>query len=968
MDAPGIDSPETPRTPDSQGDKTLPSKVSEPLSIAECHRLARTVQLCSKSLIDGSWHDVPSVRSARPRFRPSNFESAKAYFDLLDTVRVLPPRRVQRLSFDTPVSSKYQPSSAMFCHGCHGPMGQGLHNGSAPGKNVCSFVHSNLCKGGIPESDSFKACPDDYIYMATVPTNGFENTMNTVDFQPTSNQQYGPGFSTPAVSGDPSDQFLTPQNQQLLSNSGQVTADQQRAQDLDRLRRQAEGEGGRSRVTGVANLPTTTPDEGDHDVFTAPPAAPENGVQSGHITESIQRNIDSFRSENQNRDINLDRIRTSPNITQLRRDSTLRADVEENIVGFRQRIPSLSAHETATVPVVNGQIGQAQHGAYNYSAAQLHQVAGDGIRVTGTARHQHSPTSAHISVITSSQQHHGPLLGDHHPHGQPSQTQGLQPVRLGQNLVPPFQQAAGVSVSLPGQSAPQLSAGVGRSMSQPTAGVPTLMSGYTAPQFTTPQAGQRLVLGGGQHDVARSAHIPLLPNLPPLHPQHLQQGLVGRQCPQSTLQQPSVQHAAQVTTTPFHQQTYPQHQLHQPDVYGVGSAVGQQYSGHQHVVTPPMPVQSTFKTEFRCDPVTGRQWQVQVPVQGQAQIATKIEYRCSPTSGRLWKIQVPVQPSPQALQPAEPPRSRYEWRIHPHTGSTYQVQVQEPNFASPAVQVQQQQGGQTATIHRHQHEQPLQHSQFQTPPAQSYLNAQLLQESFQQQLDGQQQPGTAGAGSLNQQVQDRVAGIVNLMGGGSSKKQPRIIDFAKKCPAKWAKQATLTNINLPLYTWGAISELESSLSGRSEPMKEGDLVGKLRHLKNVMEVCCLNSPSSDFSSYGWTLAKDYATKVEDEVEQKLTAWYEMSTGARTATLLAAQMDCPRPVPKLDPKGQKVPDKAIGICFSYNKCTTEGKCQYEVENPTKTCLRKHECSWCKINLRRSNKHQELRCKNKGKESG
>ena len=79
----------------------------------------------------------------------------------------------------------------------------------------------------------------------------------------------------------------------------------------------------------------------------------------------------------------------------------------------------------------------------------------------------------------------------------------------------------------------------------------------------------------------------------------------------------------------------------------------------------------------------------------------------------------------------------------------------------------------------------------------------------------------------------------------------------------------MNNINLPLYAWGAVSEVESSLSGRTEAMPEGVLLGKLRHLKNVLEVCCLNSSSTDFTAYGWTLARDYAVKVENEVEQRL---------------------------------------------------------------------------------------------------
>ena len=51
------------------------------------------------------------------------------------------------------------------------------------------------------------------------------------------------------------------------------------------------------------------------------------------------------------------------------------------------------------------------------------------------------------------------------------------------------------------------------------------------------------------------------------------------------------------------------------------------------------------------------------------------EYRCSPSSGRQWRVQVPVTP------PAAPTcssQSYYEWRIHPHTGESYQVLVSTP--------------------------------------------------------------------------------------------------------------------------------------------------------------------------------------------------------------------------------------------------------------------------------------------------
>ena len=208
-----------------------------------------------------------------------------------------------------------------------------------------------------------------------------------------------------------------------------------------------------------------------------------------------------------------------------------------------------------------------------------------------------------------------------------------------------------------------------------------------------------------------------------------------------------------------------------------------------------------------------------------------------------------------------------------------------------------------------------------------------------------------------------MAGIVSLLEGGTTtKKQPKVLEYAKTCPTKWSKQATAFNINLPLYAWGAVTEIEASLSGRSEALSDATMLGKLRHLKNTLEVCCLNSTSTDFTAYSWTLARDYANKVDNEVEQKLATWQDMPAGVRTATLVSAQMENPRPLPKLPPVNTKsaVSEKK-DTCTTYNTCTTEAKCDYEVTYPDRKCFKKHECSYCMKTKKQSWRHQAVRCK-------
>ena len=222
------------------------------------------------------------------------------------------------------------------------------------------------------------------------------------------------------------------------------------------------------------------------------------------------------------------------------------------------------------------------------------------------------------------------------------------------------------------------------------------------------------------------------------------------------------------------------------------------------------------------------------------------------------------------------------------------------------------------------------------------------------------------SGNISLSRHEQVAGIVSLLEGGTTKKQPKVLEFAKKCPSKWSKQATINNINLPLYAWGAVTELESSLSGRSQAMLDSVVLGKLRHLKHTLEICCQNSNATDFTGYSWTLARDYASKVSEEVDQSLMSWQDLDTGVRTSTLVSAQMEHPRPLPPAPKYEPRVPLKQAekkDTCTSYNKCTTAGKCDYEVTNPDKSCLKKHECSWCIIHKKQSWRHQAWKCKNK-----
>ena len=57
-----------------------------------------------------------------------------------------------------------------------------------------------------------------------------------------------------------------------------------------------------------------------------------------------------------------------------------------------------------------------------------------------------------------------------------------------------------------------------------------------------------------------------------------------------------------------------------------------------------------------------------------------------------------------------------------------------------------------------------------------------------------------------------------------------------------------------------------------------------------------------------------------------------------------------------------------LCSKWSSCEVEDKCQYEVDNPGRTCNRPHYCSFCQITFKQSRKHKEADCRKKASHTG
>ena len=420
------DSPETPLTPRA------------PVNIS----LASQKHRSDKKLVGGVW---TKYMNSTPLYNPPSIEVAKKFLrTAFASNEIKLPAKFRKLSSDTPVTSRQfaralsspvqavvtpvstvnrgTPAAANMqtrvqtCHGCHLVMGGGNHIGSAPGKNVCSFRHSDLCLGGIPESDNWKGCPADYVsryhsYNGT----GFSQTLGVQDFR-------APYSSTPAGAPGPAlvseqsqlhGQHQPLQDQMLHVRSPYVGGAQQlglggedfglmgaagvdhdfppdvsgggvledELLEAHRFHRQANGEGARTRSRVIERVPSRVNFQ----------ERIVSGQQVDPFLQGLEEDVADLRAHNQHAAQVAHQVQNQPNLTMrnIRSTAGMAGVVENQLDEIRNVAPTLSSAPSAPAPGISaGSLFQTtpQPGsAYQYSAQQLFQQNGDGIRVRGSS-------------------------------------------------------------------------------------------------------------------------------------------------------------------------------------------------------------------------------------------------------------------------------------------------------------------------------------------------------------------------------------------------------------------------------------------------------------------------------------------------------------------------------------------------------------------------------------------------------
>ena len=265
-----------------------------------------------------------------------------------------------------------------------------------------------------------------------------------------------------------------------------------------------------------------------------------------------------------------------------------------------------------------------------------------------------------------------------------------------------------------------------------------------------------------------------------------------------------------------------------------------------------------------------------------------------------------------------------------------------------------------------------------------------VQSTQVQQLPGVNQPLSGSVASnqgmaqypvpLPQQLRQASAAAAK-QGKQSEQGVPKVLnvsDWAKMCPTKSASSVTLKNMNLPMYLWGRLGELRAANAGICGTLPAEELEARLRHIQTVLQICMQNSTPSDFSNYGWELARCYDQQIQSTMDSGLATWVgfdrEFPRTAHPAFLMEADREVQKPFKKKENKKAEDVGEAPGqgkvkkICPVFNSCKQRKKCQNEVDNPESgRCKMKHECSHCKKEHNKSVFHQVWWCNNGGKDT-
>ena len=203
----------------------------------------------------------------------------------------------------------------------------------------------------------------------------------------------------------------------------------------------------------------------------------------------------------------------------------------------------------------------------------------------------------------------------------------------------------------------------------------------------------------------------------------------------------------------------------------------------------------------------------------------------------------------------------------------------------------------------------------------------------------------------------------SLLGLTVRERQYRPHEFANRGNFFYAKNINDRNITLPLYVYGYLKHC-ILLSSGLVTVPEGEVMARLVHLMNIMEITSNNSTLNDFEHSAWQLGRGYGDRVFNDIQQGLRSWPELPNHILPDVFLHVKDMVDTQTKKKDVstrggggrgggrgKGNKErglerpgSDGKPMVCTTYNDFFTGSGCAYEFNNQRK-CNYEHYCSKC-----------------------
>ena len=118
-----------------------------------------------------------------------------------------------------------------------------------------------------------------------------------------------------------------------------------------------------------------------------------------------------------------------------------------------------------------------------------------------------------------------------------------------------------------------------------------------------------------------------------------------------------------------------------------------------------------------------------------------------------------------------------------------------------------------------------------------------------QEQDLFQDQGLSTSQQVSTNQDSQVVSLDNLFSAHVKFKQYYAIDFCKLASFSYLNQLKSSNLNLSLYAYGSIKHLLAISDGTLPSASKEEIISRLSHILNVLEITCLGSNLSDFDSH-----------------------------------------------------------------------------------------------------------------------